>query len=1564
MKSRKWTHRLFWAAAACLGAGVLAVGVGWFVLTRPAFFRAVVLRPISRAIGAPVTAGTIRFSPLSGLNLEDIRVGPASSPLLEVRSFRCRYRVLPLLQRRVEVTELTLNEPCFRLVQSPDGEWRFPRGPRRPGAESARPERTSGEPGLRLPVTVDVRGVRIANGRIEIVSKPGPGARFVLRRLNLDLPRLVLGRRGTWNAVITASADVCRGTDIAVRNVDIRFEADAVIGADALPERFHGRLSLDGLEGRVFGQSLAGRRIRAEVQASRKNGTTWDLTDVRLEMSGPAPDVGGVRFQATGAVAPGIARLQTNLAIADSALLNLGAGLAGCAVGNARLAWAGTIEAAPREKRLQASGRLTLQSVALSSARGAFPAWPASDVETEYDVELDARARRLRVRSLALRIRQEKRTVAAAAVSRPATLVWGGPDGMRLAPDAPARVSLSVDRLPVAPAAAFLPPPALLDMSAAVLSGKIDAQMEGEGARLATHGDVTLDGVVLRAPQQPRQTVGGSAHLQFDGVFNQYRDLRVNTISLAFAHKNTDLLRFSGRGVGSFPSGPARIVLDSFALDPQFVRFLTGASRADGAVLAGGVTGRAAATVSRNFARVDADVNVRTLRLRLGDASCAAEVTCRVGWRRGDAVSIERLTATLSEGNRVFLQLDGDVEIFPQVDARDKTAGHVHLVLSHVRTPAFAAWVQGLAPALNRRNLIRDVSLDDILTALSLDRRSVHLTLDAEHEHSVGKGASWTVRRLALEIPATEGAPAPVKVLVKGSAAPDSGTARAALDLAVTDESLLAPALRSAGMPLRLAKTARLTYSGTFEAAEAWRRFHVCGTALFTDFFLALDGTDRPASGSAGELSCTHDFAFDLSGRVLEIAALGLALRQGARDVLHVDFSAPVRILWGGKRGFRGIPSHGTARITVAADRLPAAPLVVLLPEALPLDLRKAFLNGSVAATIADLGNRIAVNGRVDAGGIRLYRDAEPSGVFGLSIEGEAAVRDFTSTEVPHIVLTVRDADGPIVRLDIAGNWKIPKGPGQVTVNIPEVNQRVFRLLPYSVGRSLMDSISEVRATGTLKAAAASALGRVAGEMSLAMQNLRLAHGPVGVDTARLCGELRASASWAASGTLEVQRLLARITDDGAPLLDLGASGRISTTGTQGEERRKFRVDLQVTSEVLDLRPLDGRTCAVPTAGESPPRGHEPPSRPVPAKAKDGADSRDGAGVNLRDVSGRIVVDLQRILYRKLTIRDYSGRIEAENGVFRCPGMDFTLNGAPVHLDGSLAWAADGPGWSLTGNVRDLSLPPMIETFTGDATGFAGSLTRLDVRAQGTLGPPEEILRSLDAKVSGGLHQVVIPTDPSALARHPVARLLVLPFDVVNKIGVRTGLGRLTAPLARLSRRSRRILEGERKIRFDSGRFRLEQRDGQLHIREFELVNPILPGLTFDGSADFRTDGARPFDPLLRLRIGFRTGHLRMTIPVRGTLRHPRPAIERFGSDLVRNIGNAAYDTAVDGLNRGRKLDPFRKILRLLGIGKAEEQAESVPEDGTDDPEALQEQRPASGRSNGLQNETRDFNAP
>jgi uncharacterized protein involved in outer membrane biogenesis len=163
---------------------LILVGAGIFFTNRylqtPAF-KEQVLKAAREQLGADVRIDDFQVSVFSGVELRGVTIGNPTGftgNLLTAEAFSLHYRLLPLLSRRVEIEQLTLDKPIITLSQNDKNEWNYESigtkgSPTNPAPVEAKPTSavaTPGKPTASPPLDIVLSKLAITQGAVSLVS--------------------------------------------------------------------------------------------------------------------------------------------------------------------------------------------------------------------------------------------------------------------------------------------------------------------------------------------------------------------------------------------------------------------------------------------------------------------------------------------------------------------------------------------------------------------------------------------------------------------------------------------------------------------------------------------------------------------------------------------------------------------------------------------------------------------------------------------------------------------------------------------------------------------------------------------------------------------------------------------------------------------------------------------------------------------------------------------------------------------------------------------------------------------------------------------------------------------------------------------------------------------------------------------------------------------------------------------------------------------------------------------------------------------------------------------------
>jgi uncharacterized protein involved in outer membrane biogenesis len=166
--------------AVVMALAIILVGAGIYFTNRylqsPAF-KEQALQAAHNELGADVRIDDLKVSLFRGVELRGVTIGnPAGFPgnLVTANAFVLRYRLLPLLSRRVEIEELSLDKPVITLSQNAGGDWNYekigaPETQTKPASTTPSPA-ASAKSGKTVPLDIVLSKLAITRGALSMLS--------------------------------------------------------------------------------------------------------------------------------------------------------------------------------------------------------------------------------------------------------------------------------------------------------------------------------------------------------------------------------------------------------------------------------------------------------------------------------------------------------------------------------------------------------------------------------------------------------------------------------------------------------------------------------------------------------------------------------------------------------------------------------------------------------------------------------------------------------------------------------------------------------------------------------------------------------------------------------------------------------------------------------------------------------------------------------------------------------------------------------------------------------------------------------------------------------------------------------------------------------------------------------------------------------------------------------------------------------------------------------------------------------------------------------------------------
>lgn len=498
------------------------MGGAYFLLTRSAVLKALVLPRLGAALQARVTADTIVLRPWSEVRLTAVELTPAGEPtLFRAAEVAVRYDLLSVLRGRYVLPEVRLDRPEVHLEVRRDGRSNLDPLLVRPAATAAETVPTAPE--------LDVGSLTLRGARVVWCREDPAGGRQCTTLTNLDFTLSGLKNGGTARLTLSSSlAQVNTTPQGTTDTLDGRLQGELSVGLNRL-------LGLELLEGSL---RLEVPRATGLLEPAQQLVTTLTLgltpeeirpSRLRFERAGQV--LGELRVSGPFQLPRREGRIAWELTNLGRPALAVAGAPWGLDFGDATLAGNGFVDLRQRGQRLNAGLQLEARRL---SVKWAERATPLLDLQFELRGNADLQEQTAYVERLSLTARQDGRDLLHLASQRALNLSWRR-DEPRAA--APATVNVALTDLRLADWRPWLPTNLLhgvVNLQAALTSAQ-------DGRQLTLDFTNALERIDWLAGDQSYRDL--AAALSGRLRLREYRELSLEQARFEVREADTPLLR-------------------------------------------------------------------------------------------------------------------------------------------------------------------------------------------------------------------------------------------------------------------------------------------------------------------------------------------------------------------------------------------------------------------------------------------------------------------------------------------------------------------------------------------------------------------------------------------------------------------------------------------------------------------------------------------------------------------------------------------------------------------------------------------------------------------------------------------------------------------------------------------------------------------------------------------------------------------------------------------------------------------------------------------------------------
>lgn len=395
----RWGRRLGIVAVVLV---VLLVAF-YFVATSAFFLKSVILPRVGKSMNASVTVGDASISPFSSVVLHDLKV-TTTSPLVEAREARLRYKLMDILKGHINVDEVTLDSPTVTIVKEIDGKSNLDPLLNQP----KKAEETSKKSDTEL----DVKNVALKNGTVRITQKTKAGQDVTeLSGLTVTVDQLKNGGGGK----VSIASDL-RMDQVATNHLGAKVSGayDFALTSALGPQSIKGstRVEVNRAEGSL--KEAAGLVALLDADASP---TSVNNVAFRFEKSGQA--LGQLRVRGPFDMAKMEGSLTVELLSLDRNVLNL----TGMDFAQSKINSTNKIDILRAGKAVAIDGGL--KGTQLGIVREQAPT-PPVDLDLNYKLTADLEKKMAAIDHLNVSARHKNAEFISGGTDAPLNVNWGG----------------------------------------------------------------------------------------------------------------------------------------------------------------------------------------------------------------------------------------------------------------------------------------------------------------------------------------------------------------------------------------------------------------------------------------------------------------------------------------------------------------------------------------------------------------------------------------------------------------------------------------------------------------------------------------------------------------------------------------------------------------------------------------------------------------------------------------------------------------------------------------------------------------------------------------------------------------------------------------------------------------------------------------------------------------------------------------------------------------------------------------------------------------------------------
>lgn len=528
-----WKRIIILSMSGIFGSVVLL----YFILTSQFFIKSQILPRVSKAIGAPLTAEQISFSPFSKIEMHNLEIGSGESQLLNAKTIRCGYALMPFFRGELIINEFIIDGVKIQVVQDASGKSNLPKPPTKNSTPPSAAVKSDGAK-TGLPFKPILKNIKVSDLSIT-VKQTGrdsqPSLLFELKNFNLNLPEFRLDKPIKLD--LHGNLQLAKGKEIQMQNATLDGKLTAEINSRFQPHSVMMDIRINEVSGHFREIDLASHSIALNLNLTG-NGNTLNLQQLSFSESNASQEEASILLSGSGTLNPLTADLNISVEPLTASALNLiGALAGGLDFGKTTINYQGRVKF-QASQQLEAVGKLNVANASVTSPTLKLPI-PLMGLSMSHAVSFDLKAQFIKVNNLEVNLSEGGRETLVLTLSRPLSIANNPASGT--ANVEPANINLSVKRFNLLLINAFLPPKGNLRLTDGALNADIKIDVANLGKQLNAGGRLTVENLCLNSGSNQIRNL--NIKDEFDIGLSDFAKLKINREELEVFSKNQTALK-------------------------------------------------------------------------------------------------------------------------------------------------------------------------------------------------------------------------------------------------------------------------------------------------------------------------------------------------------------------------------------------------------------------------------------------------------------------------------------------------------------------------------------------------------------------------------------------------------------------------------------------------------------------------------------------------------------------------------------------------------------------------------------------------------------------------------------------------------------------------------------------------------------------------------------------------------------------------------------------------------------------------------------------------------------